>query len=260
MMSAAPASQAARPNMKAEEWAARVDLAAAFRLSAHYGWDEMLFAHLSARVPGEPNHYLMHPAHLLFEEVTASNLHKLDENCNHVVPSDEMPHKFAFPFHKGVYDACPAANCVVHLHTKAGTAVAMQAQGLIPGNQYALWLGTIGYHNYEGLISSPEEGERLANTFRTTGSQIVLQKGHGLVLWGHTIAEAFMTAFLLNRACEVQIASQAGAIKPYVPPQAVVDATVGQARIITDGNAPFNAMTWRSWRRMADRFAPEYKT
>lgn len=260
MADASAPLQSTKPNTSAEEWDARVDLAAAFRLSAHYGWDEMLFAHLSARVPGEPNRYLMHPAHLLFEEVTASNLHKLDENCNHVVPSNEMPHKFAFPFHKGVYDACPAANCVVHLHTKAGTAVAMQGQGLIPGNQYALWLGTIGYHNYEGLISSPEEGERLAETFRKTGSQIVLQKGHGFVLWGHSVPESFMLAFLLNRACEVQIASQAGGIKPYVPSQDVVEATVGQARLITDGTSPFNAMTWRSWRRLADRVAPAYKT
>jgi ribulose-5-phosphate 4-epimerase/fuculose-1-phosphate aldolase len=220
----------------------------------------MLFAHLSARVPGEPHHLLMHPAHLLFEEITASSLHKLDENCNHVEPSDEMPHKFAFPFHKGVYDTFPAANCVIHLHTKAGTAVAMQEQGLIPGNQYAMWLGPIGYHNYEGLISSPEEGERLTNNFRKSGSQIVLQKGHGFVLWGKSIPEAFMLAFLLNRACEVQLASQAGGIKPYVPPQAVLEATVGQAKIITEGSAPFNAMSWKSWRRMADRLAPDYNT
>ena len=133
--------QSMKPGISPEEWKIRVDLAAAFRLAAMQGWDELLFAHLSARVPGEANHFLMHPAHMLFEEVTASNLHKLDENCNHVMPSDELPHKFAFPFHKGIYDAFPAAQCVMHLHTKAVTAVAMQDQGLIPGNQYAMWLG-----------------------------------------------------------------------------------------------------------------------
>jgi ribulose-5-phosphate 4-epimerase/fuculose-1-phosphate aldolase len=253
-------ANAAKPNMTPEEWEARVDLAAAFRLSVIYGWDEMLFAHLSARVPGEPNHLLMHPAHLRFDEVTASNLHKLDENCNHVIPSDEMPHKFAFPFHKGIYDAFPQANCVIHLHTKAGTAVAMQEQELLPGNQYALWLGPIGYHYYEGLISTAEEGERLARNFAKANSKIVLQKGHGFVLWGSTISEAFMLAFLLDRACEVQLASQAGGVRPYIPPPQVVDVTVGQAKIITDGSAPFNAMTWKAWRRMADRDHPEYKT
>lgn len=244
----------------AEEWKVRVDLAAAFRLSARYGWDEMLFAHISARVPGEPKHMLMHPAHLLFEEIRASGLHKLDENCNHVVPSDEMPHKFAFPFHKGVYDAFPEASCVIHLHTKAGTAVAMQEQGLIPGNQYALWLGPIGYHNYEGLLSTPEEGVRLAENFKKANTQIVLQKGHGFVLWGRTVAEAFMLAFLLDRACETQIASLSGSVKPYVPEQAVVDICPQQARIITDGEAPFNQMSWAAWLRRLDREVPDYKT
>jgi ribulose-5-phosphate 4-epimerase/fuculose-1-phosphate aldolase len=240
-----------------EEWKTRVDLAAAFRLAALDGWDELLFAHISARVPGEPNHYLMHPAALLFEEITASRLHKLDENCQHVIPSDEMAHAFAFPFHKGIYDAFPQANCVVHLHTKAATAVAMQDQGLIPGNQYAMWLGPIGYHNYEGFVSTPEEGIRLAKNFKN--SQVVIQKGHGLVLWGHTVHEAYMLAFLVNRACEVQIASLAGGVKPYVPTQAVVDIVPSQARIITDGNTPFPQMTWRALLRKLDREAPDYK-
>lgn len=248
----------AKPGMAAEEWNARVDLAAAFRLCALNGWDEYLFAHLSARVPGVPNHFLMHPAAILFDEVTASNLHKLDENCQHVEPSDELPHKFAFPFHKGIYDAFPQAQCVVHLHTKAVTAVAMQEQGLIPGNQYAMWLGPIGYHDYEGLISTNEEGERLARNFG--GKQVVLQRGHGFVLWGHSIHEAYMLAFLMIRACEVQMMSLAGGIKPYVPPPNVLDITPKQARIITDGKEPFNAMTWRALKRKLDREAPDYKT
>ena len=250
--------QSMKPGISPEEWKVRVDLAAAFRLAAQQGWDELLFAHLSARVPGAPNQLLMHPAHLLFEEVTASKLHKLDESCNHVIASDEIPHKFAHPFHKGIYDAYPAAQCVMHLHTKAVTAVAMQEQGLIPGNQYAMWLGPIGYHEYEGLVSTPEEGERLARNFRD--SQVVLQKGHGFVLWGHSVPEAYMLAFLVIRACEVQIASLAGDVKPYVPPQSVLDITVAQARIITDGNAPFNQVTWKTLLRKLERDAPEYKT
>ena len=258
MTPVAASVQSMKPGISPEEWKIRVHLAAAFRLAAMQEWDELLFAHLSARVPGEANHFLMHPAHMLFEEVTASNLHKLDENCNHVVPSEEIPHKFAFPFHKGIYDAFPAAQCVMHLHTKAVTAVAMQDQGLIPGNQYALWLGPIGYHNYEGLVSTPEEGERLAKNFGE--SQVVLQKGHGFVLWGHSVAEAYMLAFLVIRACEVQIASGVGNIKPYVPPQPVLDITVQQAKIITLGEAPFNQVTWQTLLRKLDRDVPSYKT
>jgi ribulose-5-phosphate 4-epimerase/fuculose-1-phosphate aldolase len=258
MQASTSAARARKPIMDPDEWKARVDLAAAFRLAALQDWDELLFAHLSARVPGHPNLYLMHPAAILFEEVTASNLHKLDENCNHVEPNEEIPHKFAFPFHKGIYDAFPQAQCVIHLHTKCGTAVAMQEQGLIPGNQYAMWLGQVGYHNYEGLISTPEEGVRLAKNFGN--AQIVMQQGHGFVLWGHTIHEAYMLAFLLNRACEVQIMSSAGSIKPYIPPRDVLNATIEQAKIITDGNAPFNQMTWRALLRKLDRDAPDYKT
>ena len=261
MPATSSAALARKSNIDPDEWKVRVDLAAAFRLAAMQDWDEMLFAHLSARVPGHPNQFLMHPAALLFEEVTASRLHKLDENCNHVEPSDELPHKFAFPFHKGIYDAYPQAQCVFHLHTKYVTAVAMQEQGLIQGgNQYSMWLGPIGYHDYEGLVSAPEEGVRLAKNFGN--HQIVLQRGHGFVLWGHTIHEAYMLAFLVIRACETQIRSMTGdgAVKPYVPPDKVLDATIGQARIITDGKEPFNQMTWRALLRKLDREAPDYKT
>lgn len=258
MAAEASALRAQRPNIDPQEWKARVDLAAAFRLAALNGWDELLFAHLSARVPGHPNQFLMHPAAILFEEVTASNLHKLDEHCRHVEPSEDLPHKFAFPFHKGIYDAFPQAQCVIHLHTKAVTAVAMQQQGLIPGNQYALWLGPVGYHDYEGLVSTDEEGQRLARNFGN--KQIVLQRGHGFVLWGHSIHEAYMLAFLMIRACEVQMMSLAGGVTPYVPPQPVLDATIGQARIITDGQQPFNQMTWRALLRKLERDAPDYKT
>lgn len=255
----ATVSAARKPDVDPEEWKRRVDLAAAFRLCALQDWDEGLVAHLSARVPGHPNQFLMHPAALLFEEITASRLHKLDDKCNHVVPSDEMPHKFAFPFHKGIYDAFPQAQCIMHLHTKYVTAVAMQEQGLVPGNQYAMWLGKIGYHDYEGLISSDEEGVRLAKNFGD--SQIVLQRGHGFVLWGRSVHEAYMLSFLMIRACETQIRSLAGSVKPYIPPQHVLDATVGQGRaIIHDTDAPFNQMSWRAHLRKLDREAPDYKT
>lgn len=246
------------PGISADEWKVRVDLAAVFRLAAMQGWDEMMFANISARVPGEPNHLLMHPAHLLLEEVTASCLHKLDENCNHIVPSNEKTQKFGFPMHKAIYDARETAQCVIHLHTKATTAVAMQEQGLIPGNQYAMWLGPIGYHDYEGLNSSPEEGARVLESFGK--GQIVLQKSHGFILWGRSVPEAYMLAFILNRACEVQLASLAGAIKSYVPPQHVLDITFQQAKSITEGTAPLNRMTWEALLRKLDREAPSYKS
>lgn len=240
-----------------EEWAVREDLAAAFRLSNLMGWDELLFAHISARVPNEPN-ILMHPAHLFFEEVTASRLHKLDENCNHVTPLDEPAHSFAFPAHKAVYDAVPDANCVLHLHTKAGTAIAMQEQGIIPGNQYAMFLGPIRYLDYFGLVQSKEEHQRLADSLQ--GARVAIQRSHGFIVWGHSVMEAFMTAFILNRACEVQLAATAGGAKPYVPAQTVLDRTFKEGELILSDTSPFQQMTWRAWKRQLEREAPDYKT
>src|SRR4029078_3165562 len=158
MQASTSAASARKLAMDPDEWKVRVDLAAAFRLAALQGWDELLFAQLSARVPGHQNQFLMHPAAILFEEVTASNWHKLDENCNHVEPSDELPHKFAFLFHKGIYDAFPQAQCVMCRRTKYVTAAAMQEPGIIPGEQYAIWVGPVGCRDYEGLVSTDEEG------------------------------------------------------------------------------------------------------
>ena len=215
--------------MHEEEWAVRADLAAAYRLAAMHGWDDIVIAHLSARLPSCRTNYLMHAANLFFEEVTAENLHLLDENGKHVRPNPERTHEFAFPFHKAIYDAFPQANCIMHLHTHAATAVAMQKQGLIPGNQYALWLGQIGYHDYEGLISSVSEGQRLVQSFGR--GHIVLQRAHGFVVWGRSIPHAYLLAYMLNRACEIQIASHTGTggLPPYVPSPEVVEACVGQA-------------------------------
>lgn len=239
------------------EWATRVDLAAAYRYAALKGWDELTFAHLSARVPQTDNQFLMHSAELLFEEVTASNLHKLDANGEHVIASPEPAHRFAFPFHKGIYDAFEEAQCVIHLHTKYGTAVAFQQGGLEPGNQYSLWLGPVGYHEYEGFLSTPEEGKRLAKAFGE--GQIVIQKGHGFVLWGKSVQEAVMLALILDRACETQILAQSGGSALYK----VSDACRAQCadegwRIVLDGTCSFNDMTWRAIHRKVARDLPGY--
>jgi ribulose-5-phosphate 4-epimerase/fuculose-1-phosphate aldolase len=248
-----------RATPDAEESAIRTDLAAAFQLAALHGWDEIVIAHLSARI--RKNQFLMHPSHLYFSEVTASNLHLLDESGEHVVPNPEMPHRFAFPFHKGIYDAFPQANCVMHLHTPAATAVAMQKQGLIPGNQYALWLGPIGYHDYEGLVSTASEGERLGRSFGS--GHVVLQRAHGFVVWGHSVPHAYLLAYFLNRACEVQIASQTGVggIEPYVPSDDVVKACVPQAqKIMLDPNGPVVRTTWAGALRKLEKTNPSFRS
>jgi ribulose-5-phosphate 4-epimerase/fuculose-1-phosphate aldolase len=241
----------------AEEWARRVDLAAAYRYSAIKGWDELTFAHLSARVPGTSEQFLMHSAELLFEEVTASNLHKLNAAGEHVVASSEPAHRFAFPFHKGIYDAFPEAQCIIHLHTRFGTAVAFQQGGLEPGNQYSLWLGPVGYHEYEGFLSTPEEGKRLASAFGK--GQIVIQKGHGFVLWGKSVQEAVMLAIILDRACETQILARFGGAAHYqVSDSCKVQCADEGWRIVLDGTCSFNEMTWQAIHRKVARDLPGY--
>jgi len=243
--------------ISAAEWETRVDLAAAYRYAALKEWDELTFAHLSARVPGATDQFLFHSAALLFEEVTASNLHKLDFKGDHVAPSDEPAHRFAFPFHKGVYDAFEQAQCIIHLHTRYGTAVAAQAGGLQPCSQYPLWLGPIGYHEYEGLLSTEAEGQRLAAAFGQ--GQIVMQKGHGFVLWGRSVQEAVMIALLLDRACETQILAASGGKDLYALNEEVQAQSVAEGwRIIIDGTSPFNGLTWDAIRRKVGRDLPGY--
>jgi ribulose-5-phosphate 4-epimerase/fuculose-1-phosphate aldolase len=236
---------------------ARIELAAIYRWAALRDWDELLFAHISARVPGKDFAMLLAPPHLLFDEITASRLHKLDGTGRHVEPHKEPPHRFAYPFHRGIYDAFPEARCIVHLHTREGTAVACQAEGLLPISQYALWLGGIGYHDYEGSISSPEEGRRLAANFR--GNRVCIQRSHGFVLWGHSIAEAFMLTYVVQRACEVQIAALSGGTKLYVPPKSVIDLGPEHGFEILAGGSWFAAPNWAAVLRKLDRDAPDYK-
>lgn len=238
----------------------RVDLAAAFRLAALHGWDDIILSHMSARIPGTRGKFLMHPADLYFEEVTASNLLLVDEedpDLKSINPA--KPHSFAFPFHKGIYRAFPDANCIVHLHTRAASAVTMQKQGLIPGNQYALWLGPIGYHDYEGTISSEGEGKRLAKAFNT--GNIVLQKAHGFVLWGRSVAHAYLLAYVLDRACQCQLTALTDSVEPYLPTDDVIRACVAQGQqLMLDPNGYVCRATWAGALRKLDRLDPSYRS
>lgn len=247
-----------RDQITEEEWNTRVDLAAAYRAAALYGWDDLLFSHMSARVPGQADQLLLNPLNRTFEEITASTLHKLDSKGKHVLPvSDDPEQWFAFQFHASIYRAFPQAQCVIHLHTRAATAVSMQADGLLPSNQYAMWTGPVGYHDYEGLISTPEEGKRLAQNFK--GGKVVIQRGHGFIVWDISIPRAFIRTYVLERACECQVL--AGHSNLYRPPQSVIDQTAVQAlNILESDTDPIGPLNWGAVRRRLDRLAPEYKT
>ena len=196
-------------NCAPEEWAVRCDLAALYRLAALHGWDDLIFTHISARVPGPEHHFLINPYGMMFEEITASSLVKVDAAGEKVEPSDYPVNPAGFIIHSAVHEARDDAQFVMHLHTVAGIAVSAQREGLLPISQHSLFpLASLSYHGYEGVALNPDEKLRLVNDLGTTSSMIL--RNHGLLTLGRSAADAFLKMFMLQRACEIQVTAMAG--------------------------------------------------
>src|SRR5947207_11182490 len=186
-----------------QEWQARVDLAAAYRLVAHYGWDDLIFTHLSARVPGSEHHFLINPYGMMFEEITASSLVKINLQGEIVTPSPYFINPAGFTIHSAVHAAREDGLCVIHLHTDYGIAVSAQRDGLLPISQQAMFaLSSLAYHDYEGLALDEEEKPRLVADFGD--KKFMILRNHGLLKVGRTAAETSLGMFLLARACKIQ--------------------------------------------------------
>jgi ribulose-5-phosphate 4-epimerase/fuculose-1-phosphate aldolase len=235
----------------------RIDLAAAFRLAAQRGWEDLLFQHISARSPDHPQRYLMNPPDLLFEEITASKIHVLGQDGKHLLDSSIPTHMFSFPMHRSVYDAVPDAKCVLHLHTESAVAVSMQQQGLLYNNQYSLWVGKISVHEYEGFLTGPHEAKKLVECFKT--ARVTLLRAHGLIVWGESVSEAYLLSYLLNRACEIQVMSLNGAIEPYRVGQEIIDRVSEEARGTWAASSIHAKMTWQALLRKLRREAPDFE-
>ncbi|HEY1131883.1 MAG TPA: class II aldolase/adducin family protein [Roseateles sp.] len=192
-----------------EEWAVRCDLAALYRLAALHGWDDLIFTHISARVPGPEHHFLINPYGMMFEEITASSLVKVDGAGEKVAPSTYDVNPAGFIIHSAVHGAREDARFVMHLHTVAGVAVSTQREGLLPISQHSLFpLASLSYHDYEGVALNPEEKARLVADLG--GTSLMILRNHGLLTLGHSAADTFLKMFMLQRACEIQVAAQAG--------------------------------------------------
>lgn len=192
-----------------EEWAVRCDLAALYRLAALHGWDDLIFTHISARVPGPEHHFLINPYGMMFEEITASSLVKVDRAGEKVAPSEYDVNPAGFVIHSAVHEAREDALFVMHLHTVAGVAVSAQREGLLPISQHSLFpLASLSYHDYEGVALNPEEKVRLVADLGR--SSLMMLRNHGLLTLGRSAADTFLKMFMLQRACEIQIAAQAG--------------------------------------------------
>src|SRR5215213_4840995 len=187
-----------------EEWAIRVDLAAAYRLVAHYGWDDLIFTHLSARVPGPEHHFLLNPYQLMFEEVTASSLIKVGMDGNPVGDTPFMTNAAGFTIHSAIHMARQDALAVIHLHTPHGQAVSAHNEGLLPLTQTAMLIrDEVAYHDYEGVAVDLDERERIVADLGDKGAMLL--RNHGTLTVGDTIGEAFLRIYFLERACQAQI-------------------------------------------------------
>ncbi len=193
-------------HISAAEWALRVDLAACYRIFDHLGWTELIYNHITARVPGPAVHFLINPFGLMYHEVTASNLVKIDLDGNTVGDSTWPVNPAGFVIHSAIHENLPDAHCVMHIHTTAGSAVAGKADGLTWTNFYAaLIYNQVAYHDFEGVTVNPDEKARLL--FSLGDKRILILRNHGLLAWGETIAEALVRLWTVHRACEVQMAT-----------------------------------------------------
>ena len=240
-----------------EEWQVRVDLAAAYRLVANYGWDDLVFTHISARVPGPEHHFLINPYGMMFEEITASSLVKVDLDGKIVMDSEYRVNPAGFTIHSAVHAAREDALCVMHLHTDYGIAVSAQEKGLLPISQQSLFvLSSLGYHDYEGLALNDEEKPRLvADLGRKT---FLILRNHGLLTVGPTVADAFLSMFLLERACRIQILAQSGGGKLLqIQDEKIFAQIPAQEQIVTQGGG--GRLVWPGLLRKLDRMNADFR-
>jgi ribulose-5-phosphate 4-epimerase/fuculose-1-phosphate aldolase len=252
VMSSTAAATAVR--MSPEEWQTRCDLAACFRLVDMFGWSDLINTRITARVPGERDHFLINPYGLLYDEVTASSLVKIDVDGNKVDPSDSEVNSGGFAIPSAVHMARPAINCVLHSHTVAGCAVSMQKDGLLPLNQHALQvIGDVAYHDYAGTGRRTEERARLLADLGDR--HIMVLRNHGLLIVGTSVGHAFVMTYRMERACAMQLAfQQSGAL--FHP---IDDDVVNAARSRTGGGDGPARFEWAALLRKLDRMDPSYK-
>jgi ribulose-5-phosphate 4-epimerase/fuculose-1-phosphate aldolase len=252
----APAPMSVQDRVSPEEWQARVDLAAMYRLTALYGWDDLVFTHISMRVPGEEHHFLINPYGLLFEEVTASNLVKIDLNGQIVMETPYRINPAGFTLHSAIHAAREDARCVFHTHTPHGIAVAAQAEGLLPLSQQSLFaLASLGYHAYEGVVLSEDEKPRLVADLGN--KQILILRNHGLLTVGQTAAEAFLLMYVVESACRIQVLAQSGGRPLVMIPEPILQGIRAQAEQVTLGLGA--ELVWPALLRKLDRLDPSYR-
>lgn len=243
--------------VSAEEWQTRVDLAACYRLVAHFGWSDLVFTHITARVPGVQGQFLINPYGLMFEEVTASSLVKIGLAGEKLDDSPFAVNPAGFVIHSAVHSARHDAQCVLHVHSLNGVAVSAQREGVQPISQQSMFvLASLGYHEYEGVALNEEEKPRL---IADLGDKTFLMlRNHGLLTAGPSIADAFLAMYIFEAACAIQVRAQSGsAILSFIPSHLIAGA---QAQAAAATQSLGGNLAWPGLRRMLDRLDPSYAT
>jgi ribulose-5-phosphate 4-epimerase/fuculose-1-phosphate aldolase len=252
-----PADVAKPEDLRAAEWATRVELAALYRLAALHGWDDAIFTHISARLPGPDHHFLINPYGLFFEEITASSLVKIDCDGNIIGESVYRVNPAGFTIHSAIHMARPDISFVIHLHADGGVSVASQKEGLLPLSQHALIvLPNLAYHDYEGIALNLDERERLVADLGMRGAMIL--RNHGTLSVGRTAAEAWLQIYYLERACVQQVgALSAGRAGLLIAPEAAQEEV---RRQVSGGRDRTAALCWPGLLRKLERHSPGYDT
>lgn len=252
----AKALRSIQRQVTADEWQVRQDLAALYRVVAIYGWDDLVFTHITARVPGPEHHFLINPYGLLFETVTASSLIKVDLAGNKII---DTPHPFnpaGYMIHSAVHEVREDARCVMHLHTKAGVAVSAQKAGLLPISQQAsVALGSLAYHDYEGIALNPDEKARLQQDLGDKMAMIL--RNHGTLVAAPSIADAWLYMFNLETACQIQIAAQSGGAELTMIDEAIIRQNCENLAKSTAGLG--GQLAWRAILDKIERHDPSFR-
>jgi ribulose-5-phosphate 4-epimerase/fuculose-1-phosphate aldolase len=249
-MSTAEEALSVRAQVAEEEWETRVNLAACYRLIAMHGWDDLIFTHISARVPGPEEHFLINAYGLLFEEMTASSLVKVDLDGEIVLDTPYFVNPAGFTIHSAVHAAREDAGCVLHTHTKAGVAVSAQADGLLPISQISLFpLTSLSYHDYEGIALNADEKPRLVADLGS--NNFLILRNHGLLTVGATIPDAFLYMYAIETACQTQLAAQSGGGELTLVNSAIVSGIKAQVEAVLKGMG--GDLAWPALLRKLDR-------
>lgn len=242
--------------VSAEEWQTRVDLAACYRLVAAFGWSDLIFTHITARIPGTDHHFLINPYGMTFDEITASSLVKIDLEGNKLDDSPFPVNPAGFTIHSAIHAAREDAQCVLHVHSLNGVAVSAQEAGVLPLSQQSIFvLNSLAYHDYEGVALNDDEKPRLVNDF---GDKTYLMlRNHGLLTVGKTIADAFLNMYLFEATCTIQVRAMAGGTPLRPIDKKIIDTAMAQARAVT--NSLGGMLAWPGLLRKLDRMDPGFR-